>query len=74
MFAVQTDVLKPGSTKEFLRYAFPANNSAWLSALTICIRVKILQYRDIVPFFSYAYSDRADNALLMCKLRRQSCY
>nr|XP_027239124.1 uncharacterized protein LOC113830122 [Penaeus vannamei] len=65
MFAVQTDVLQPGSTEEFLRYAYPTDSRATLNAYTICIRIKILQYRDIVPFFSYAYSDRADNALLM---------
>lgn len=68
MFRVQADVLEPGTTEEFLRYAFPPDNTAWISALTVCVRIKVLQYRDIVPFFSYAYSDRADNAFFMCEL------
>lgn len=69
MFRIQTDVLKPGSTEEYVRHAFSLNNQTLLNAFTVCVRTKIIQYREIVPFYSYSYSDRADNGLLMCELR-----
>lgn len=72
MYGIQTDVLKPGTTEEYVRYAFPLNNTTLLSSFTVCIRTKIIQYREVVPIFSYAFSDRADNALMMCEFYYES--
>ncbi|XP_070001309.1 uncharacterized protein [Penaeus vannamei] len=74
MYGIQTDVLKPGTTEEYVRYAFPLNNTTLLSSFTVCIRTKIIQYREVVPIFSYAFSDRADNALMMFQSRAQLDY
>ncbi|XP_068247799.1 uncharacterized protein [Palaemon carinicauda] len=64
LFGLQTDVLNPGTTEEYMHYMFPSNSTDYLTSVTLCIRIRILQYREIVPFFSYAYSDLYDNAFL----------
>ncbi|XP_070000334.1 uncharacterized protein [Penaeus vannamei] len=74
VFGLQTQVLEMPTTESFLRYTFPSNNTEQLQAFTICVRLKLLQYRELVPSFSYSYSDRADNGILMCKSGvREAC-
>ncbi|XP_042864352.1 uncharacterized protein LOC122248400 [Penaeus japonicus] len=65
-FGLQTDVQRPASTKAFVRYDFraEAEERPPLTKATLCYRFSIARYRSIVPFVSYAYSDKADNAIL----------
>lgn len=70
-FGLQTDVERPASTTSFVRYDFrsEAEERPPIAEATLCYRFSIARYRSIVPFVSYAYSDKADNAILVCECR-----
>ncbi|XP_037776759.1 neuronal pentraxin-1-like [Penaeus monodon] len=58
---------KPASTESFVRYDFrsEAEEKPPIAEATLCYRFTLARYRSIVPFVSYAYSDKADNAILV---------
>ncbi|KAK8375371.1 hypothetical protein O3P69_008306 [Scylla paramamosain] len=66
VFGLQTDVWAAPSSEVFLRYTLSGTRPP-PTALTICYRYLLHQYRDGVYFFSYATSDRMDNAVLLCE-------
>ncbi|XP_068232230.1 uncharacterized protein [Palaemon carinicauda] len=76
VFGLQTGLHHSRTTESYLRYDFGKANDGrsssptkQLKEVTICYRFWIQQYRDILPFFSYAFSDEADNAFLMFQAR-----
>ncbi|XP_066962316.1 uncharacterized protein [Macrobrachium rosenbergii] len=70
---MQLSIYQPRTIDSYVRYYFKNEDNSTdgrvkeLTESTICYRFWILQHRDILPFFSYAYSDSKDNAFLFCK-------
>ncbi|XP_064085752.1 uncharacterized protein LOC135200916 isoform X2 [Macrobrachium nipponense] len=67
---MQLSIYQPRTINSYVRYYFKNEDNSTegrvreLTESTICYRFWILQHRDILPFFSYAYSDSKDNAFL----------
>ncbi|XP_068203826.1 uncharacterized protein [Palaemon carinicauda] len=68
-YGLQLNLYQPRTLDSYARYYFSKDNTTQraekeMSLSTVCYRFWILQFRDISPFLSYAFSDRADNAFM----------